>query len=50
MIINKFVSCKAIIDAVYRDMYLQDQINYEDCAYWIFESLGLLNQPIQLLT
>lgn len=49
MVINKFISCKAIIDDVFRSLALQDQPNYPDMCYWAFECLGLLNQPLQFI-
>ena len=49
MIINKFVSLKAIIDDVMRDTQMASAPSYEDCAYWSFECLGLIGHPIQFI-
>lgn len=49
MILKGFVSLKTVIDDVYRDTKRQQPINYADMAYWAFEALSLMNQPLQYI-
>jgi hypothetical protein len=49
MINNKFISLKSVIDDVFRDTKHEGPIDYGDMAYWAFECLGLLNQPLQFI-
>lgn len=49
MIINKFISCKSVIEDVYRDTQMEEALPFDDLIYWIYEALALMDQPIQFV-
>lgn len=48
-IVNKFVSVLSVLDDVYRDTQLEEAIPVPDLIYWVYEALGLMNQPVQFV-
>src|SRR3990167_732016 len=49
MILNKFISSKSVIEDCFRDMQSDLEVAYEDCVYWIYECLALMDQPLQFV-
>lgn len=49
MILKGFISVKSVIDDIYRETKYQGPLNYADSAYFAFEALALLNQPLQFI-
>lgn len=47
MVLKGFISCKSVIDDIFRDTDHQGPIDYADSIYWIYECLSLLKQPLQ---
>lgn len=45
--VYNYVSSKEIINNVYRDLGLQEGINYEDSVNWIYRALELIGAPTQ---
>ena len=46
MMIDKYISVKAVLEQVYRDTGYQEEISHEDLIQWVIEGMDLLGYPL----
>ncbi len=49
MIINKFISVKSILEDILRETQSELPLSFEDCVYYVYEALGIMDQPLQFI-
>ncbi len=49
MIVNKFISSKSVIEDIFRNTQAAELLPLEDLLYFIYESLALMDQPLQFI-